>query len=219
MRLHRWLTVVCEWIARLALANLLWLGLILLGLGVVGFFPATIAMFAVARRWKLAGDERVPMAATMWSTYKSELVRSNALGYGIAAVGYLLYIDLRLMADSPVLLVFSLMACVAYILTLLHIWPVYLHLDVSWHQQVRVAALLGLAHPFRALHLLVVAAGLYLVFFQLPGLVVFFGGSVLAAFATWQTISALDQHAQVSGARPSATMAPSTDRVSASPLR
>lgn len=223
-RLHGWLSAVCEWIARLAVLNLLWLGLCLLGLVVGGVFPATAAMFTVARRWRLAGDERVAIFGVLWSAYKAELVRANLLGYGLAAVGWLLYLDVRLFADSQPLLVISLIACAAYLLMLLHIWPVFVHLDQPWHQQIRVAAMLGLAHPVRALHLVAVAVGLYLVFFQVPGLIVFFGGSVLATFATWQTMSALERHPhqdQVSGESSSAraTTAPSTERLSTSPLR
>lgn len=40
-----------DWGMRLAYINILWLGGIILGLGVVGFFPATVAMLSVIRKW------------------------------------------------------------------------------------------------------------------------------------------------------------------------
>lgn len=190
---------VCQWISRFAVANLLWLGLAVLGLGVGGFFPSTAAMFALIRRWLLAEpEEDVRPLATAWKSYRDSFWAANALGYFLAGIGYLLYLDVRLFAGSgsgaaPLLLAISLAACLVYALVLAYIGPVFVHLELRWYEQIRVAAALGVSHPFSALYLLVIWGGMYLVFWQVPGLVVFFGGSVPAAFAMWQLLSMISR--------------------------
>lgn len=42
---------ICDWIARLAYINLLWILFTLSGFVVFGFFPATIAMLATLRQF------------------------------------------------------------------------------------------------------------------------------------------------------------------------
>jgi uncharacterized membrane protein YesL len=195
--LHGWFLTACRWISRLALLNLIWLALCVVGLVAGGFFPATATLFALVRRWLLAqGDDDRPLLNAAWHYFRVDFWAANALGYGLTVFGYLLYLDVRLFAGSGgplalILLVASLAVCLLYALTLLYIGPVFVHLEARWYQQIRVAAVFGLSHPFSALHAALVGGGLYVVFLQVPGLVVFFGGSVVATLATWQLTTAL----------------------------
>ncbi|HVX43263.1 MAG TPA: DUF624 domain-containing protein [Mycobacteriales bacterium] len=186
---------VCQWITRFAVANLLWAGLALLGLGIVGFFPATVAMFEVIRRWLLADrDADVPVRSIAWRSFRSHLWAANAVGYLLASVAYLLYLDVRLFANSDSLigrfmLVLSLAAASVFALTVIYLGPVVVHIELKWYEQFRLAAAIGISHPFSALYLVLTGSGLYFVCWQVPGLVVFFGGSVLATLAMWQLMS------------------------------
>ncbi len=190
-----WFFALCQWISRFAVVNLLWAGLIVAGLGVAGFFPATIAMFEVIRRWLLRqSDEDVAVLPTAWRSFRRYFWPANAVGYGLALIGYLLYLDVRLFAGgdsmlSRLMLALSLAACLAYGLTIIYLGPVVVHVELTWWEQIRLAGALGLSHPLSALYLVVTGVGLYLVFWQVPGLVVFFGASVLATLAMWQVIS------------------------------
>lgn len=57
------------WITRFAYLNLLWIAFSLVGLGVVGFFPATAAMFAVVRKW-VHGEKDIPVFQVFGKTIK-----------------------------------------------------------------------------------------------------------------------------------------------------
>ena len=59
---------VLEWITRFAYLNLLWILFSLAGGVIFGFFPATIAMFAIAREW-LKGNRNTNFN-TFWKHYR-----------------------------------------------------------------------------------------------------------------------------------------------------
>src|SRR5690625_6046074 len=70
---------IMEWISRFAYIQILWLLSTLLGLGLLGFFPATISMLAVMRDWFL-GKPDSPIFRTFWSYYKKEFIRAYLFG-------------------------------------------------------------------------------------------------------------------------------------------
>ena len=49
-----------EWVIRLVYLNFLWIGFSLLGLGILGIFPATSALFSVLRKYFIK-NERVKL--------------------------------------------------------------------------------------------------------------------------------------------------------------
>lgn len=65
----KWLVIGSEWIYRVVKANLSWVALVLLGGGILGFFPATIALARLVNRW-LQGEKKVPIWQTMWREYR-----------------------------------------------------------------------------------------------------------------------------------------------------
>lgn len=187
----------CLWTYRLALLNLLWIGLSAAGLIIFGIFPATVAMFAVVRRWMTAAPgEEVTIVRTFWAVYRSELFQANCLGLGVVVLGGALYTDVNLSMRqtgpaAQVGLVLSLALSVLYGLMLLYLFPVYVHLQGRWHWHLRLAAVIGVAHPVRSAILVVGSVALYLGFAHLPALFVFFGGSLPCTFALWQTLQVL----------------------------
>src|SRR5690625_1946818 len=83
---------LANWIMRLAYVNILWIAFSLVGIIILGFFPATIGMFTVIRKW-IQGDGDIPIFTTFWATYKKEFLKSNLLGLFLSLIGYILYID------------------------------------------------------------------------------------------------------------------------------
>src|SRR5690625_3094470 len=68
-----------EWITKFAYVNLVWIILTLLGGVILGFYPATTAMFAIIRDW-LRGRSDLPVLQTLWKYYKLDFLKSNLLG-------------------------------------------------------------------------------------------------------------------------------------------
>ncbi|GGC76010.1 membrane protein [Thalassobacillus devorans] len=69
--------VICDWLVRLALLNILWIGFSLLGAGILGFFPASVAGAALLNEW-LSGQRPAPLSF-YWNMYKRTFTAANAI--------------------------------------------------------------------------------------------------------------------------------------------
>ena len=146
---------VLEWVTKLAYANLLWLGLSLLGGVVLGVFPATAATFAVVRKW-LTGKSDVPITSTFWRAYKQSLLQANLIGYLMVAIYYLLYLDFLVItlsdqAELWLLTVPFLVIMVFISLTSLYIFPIFVHFNMSVKEVFKNSFFIMMLHPFQTI--------------------------------------------------------------------
>jgi uncharacterized membrane protein YesL len=174
-----------EWIAKFAYINLLWIGFSLIGLIVLGFFPATISMFAVIRKW-LMGEGDIPIFRTFWTTYKSEFLRSNGLGLLVAVVSGLIVLDLVFMKNLgngfTNAIQFPLyMFMFAVVMTMFYLFPVYVHYELKLIQMIKNSFFMMLINPLENLVMIAGIAAMSFVVKFIPGLGFFFGGSLSAA--------------------------------------
>ncbi|MEH7180079.1 YesL family protein [Neobacillus vireti] len=174
-----------EWIAKFAYINLLWIGFTLLGLVILGFFPATISLFTIIRKWML-GEGDIPIFRTFWKTYKSEFLRSNGLGLLVAFVSGLIILDLVFMKNlgndfMSVIQIPLYMFIFAVVMTMLYLIPVYVHYELKLIQIVKNSFLMMLINPLENLVMLSGMAAMFFVVKFVPGLGFFFGGSISAA--------------------------------------
>ncbi|MEW8969883.1 MAG: YesL family protein [Mesobacillus sp.] len=174
-----------EWISKFAYINLLWIGFSLAGLIVLGFFPATIAMFTIIRKW-LKGETEIPIFRTFWTTWKSELFRSNGLGLLVAAVVGLIVFNLVFVERSgtgftSVIQIPIYLFMFAAIMTILYLFPVYVHFELKWFQIIKNSFLMMLISPIENIVMIAGIAAVLLVVKFIPALGFFFGGSLIAA--------------------------------------
>jgi uncharacterized membrane protein YesL len=174
-----------EWISKFAYINILWIGFSLAGLIVLGFFPSTIAMFTIVRKW-LKGETEIPIFRSFWTTWKSEFFRSNGLGLLVAAVVGLIVFNLVFVERTgngftSVIQLPIYLFMFAAIMTILYLFPVYVHFELKWFQMVKNSFLMMLISPIENI---VMIAGIVAVLFVvkfIPALGFFFGGSLIAA--------------------------------------
>lgn len=67
--MDKWLVTGTQWLYRIVKTNLVWVLLVLVGGGILGFFPATIAVARLIRGW-FQGKTQAPILKTMWQEYK-----------------------------------------------------------------------------------------------------------------------------------------------------
>jgi len=173
-----------EWVTRLAYVNFLWVFFTLAGLGLFGFFPATVAMFAVVRKW-VRKETDVPVFPLFWKTYKADFLKSNRLGLIISFAGFVLYFNFTVI-DAAVVPAFKwlyipyVMITVIYILTLLYIFPVFVHFNMKIKEVVKNAFVLMAVSPLVTCSMVVLTGALCFLFLQFPGVIPFFSGSLIA---------------------------------------
>ncbi|KHF40224.1 YesL family protein [Halalkalibacter okhensis] len=175
-------------ISRLAYINILWIMFTLMGLVIFGFMPATVAMFAVTRKW-INGSGDFPLFRTFWGYYKSEIVKSNVFGVFFVFIGYILYMNFILVPEQvlwmTVLRYIFLVISIVYLITLLTFFPTYVQLNLKGTNYLKTSLLLGLAYPQYVVLMVAGIVGIQWVMMFLPGLIPFFAASLICYVLTW----------------------------------
>lgn len=180
---------ISEWIMKFAYVNILWISFSLLGFIAFGIFPATIAMFTVVRKWILKQSD-IPVLKTFWFTYKKEFVKGNLLGLFIILVGIFMYSNVRIVEATTVhalklLYIPNVIVIFIFLLTLLYIFPVFVHFDVSLAEGIKNAFILMTVNPMATFSMGILTGFLCFIFIKLPGLLPFFSGSFIAFLLMW----------------------------------
>lgn len=174
---------ISEWTMRLMYVNLLWVLFTFLGLVVLGFFPATTAMFTVMRKWVMKHD--IPVFRTFWNAYKSEFMKSNYVGLILILLVFFLFSNVKIVAAITVpilklLYIPNIILILIFLLALLYIFPVFVHFNVGVKDVLKNAVILMTINPIPTFSMAVLTGGFCFILFQFPGLIPFFSGSVPA---------------------------------------
>ncbi|MEK4522315.1 YesL family protein [Psychrobacillus sp. FSL W7-1457] len=172
-----------DWGMRLAYINILWLGGIILGLGVVGFFPATVAMLSVIRKWSY-GEEDIKTFRYFKDIYRKELLNSNIYGYIWFIIGVILFVDLqffRSLPNIPALIAsfFFFILGIIYLIALLYAFPLYVGYQMKLSQYFKDCIYIVLAHPLFAVFMVLGFYFPYYLVMKIPGLIPFYSGSLI----------------------------------------
>lgn len=179
----------CEWLMRLAYANILWILFTLIGFIILGIMPATVAMFTLVRKW-LRNEPDIPVFRTFFNTFKKEFITSNLFGLIFAATAYILYIDLQYLSIATgylhtLLLSALVLTGTVFTLLLMNFFPVYVHYDLKFLQYMKYSVMIGITNLH---YTIMMGLGLWLIYYFfmfIPGLLPFFSISVPAFFIMW----------------------------------
>lgn len=177
-----------DWAPRLVWLNLLWIGGSLLGVVVLGVWPATAAMFAAARSW-CSGEVGGSVFATFRQEYRREFWRANVLGGVLVVAGAVLVFDLRFVAASRGALRWAEVPLVAlglaYAVVAVLIWPVFAHYQARLLEYFRLSLVIGVCHPVRTILMVAEVGAMVLVSRWLQGASLCVAGAALALLLTW----------------------------------
>lgn len=153
-------------------------------------FPATAAMFAVARKWVM-GDTDVALLKTYFRSYKENYKQSMFSGLFFVLLSVLLYVNYTfyLRQSGTLSLLSVLFVVLAFILAaaVLHHFSIMVHFHMKFWQIVKNSFLITIGNPVMTIFLLV-CSGIILYFsFQvkLSFLILFFMGSLIAFVSFW----------------------------------
>ncbi|MEC1526008.1 DUF624 domain-containing protein [Neobacillus niacini] len=171
----------CEWVARLAYINLLWILFTLSGFVFFGFFPATIAMLATLRQF--IRKNHPPVLQTFWHYYKKEFINSNKLGLVIVAIGLILLINIRFLQTtnnmSTLLFYSSVIMSGIYILIICYTLASFVEVEQPLGVHLKNALLITISNPIPSLFIIFGFAAVYFAVTYLSGLGFFFSVSIL----------------------------------------
>lgn len=173
-----WMIVVCEWIWRGILANWCWFAFTIAGLGVFGFFPASVALFTIVRKW-MRNDPDFSVMKTFKQIYFKEWKRSNGIALIFYGIGLFLFIDIRIVDQFMTGFLASLLSIFLYFLVFVlllavgYFFAIYVHYELSNKGYIKQSFLMAMTSlPSTIL----IVIGLTLIGYminQYPGLIAF----------------------------------------------
>ncbi|GAE26480.1 hypothetical protein JCM9140_2550 [Halalkalibacter wakoensis JCM 9140] len=176
---------IAEFIYRFVALNVLWVVFCLIGLGIFGIMPATVALFSVVRQW-IKGEKDIALFTSFFHFYKAEFVRSNLVGAVFVPVFYILYVNVAFVSyfysesvQMYIYIVLITISCIV-IMTFVNVFSVMAHFKFKTLEYIKVAAGLVFLNPIRAgFQLIWVVAYIFIAIFY-PSLFIAIGISVFA---------------------------------------
>ncbi|TRZ39525.1 DUF624 domain-containing protein [Niallia circulans] len=178
MKKEPWMIVGCEWLWRGIFVNLCWIAFTALGLGVFGFFPASVALFTIVRKW-LRKESDFSVWKTFKEVYMKEWKRTNGIGLVFYSIGLFLYLDLRIIDSFMSGMLASFLSTIISIMMLFlllvvcYFFAVYVHYELSNKEYIKQSLLFTLTSLPSTIG---IAAGLFVIgsmINQMPGLIPF----------------------------------------------
>ncbi|MBO1511180.1 YesL family protein [Metabacillus bambusae] len=160
-----------DWAIRLAYLNFLWILFSVMGLFLLGIFPATAAMFTVIRKWML--KEQVSVFHTFKKSYRKEFTDANILGWLLLLIGIFIYIDFVFLTVMngiifTILLFVLISVTFIYLSIVLYIFPVFVHFKLKKLEYVKYAFIISLSYPHHTILMLLGTIVLIAVFITFP---------------------------------------------------
>ncbi len=170
--------------AKLVYLNVLWIGFSLMGGVVLGFAPATMAMFAICRNWA-RGDQEGPLVRIFWQKYRAEFWSANAVG-GLWTIALaILALDRQAIVTHAHLLPYLtetifFAGIVLSAVGLLYTGPVFSYYQLASWAVIYYALAIGFTHPIRTIGMMAGIFGIVLLTKVFPVLGMAMGGSSAA---------------------------------------
>lgn len=183
---ERWQSI-CLLILQLCGLNFLWIIFSLLGIGIFGVGPATIAMLAVIRKIIRKKDDGNSMISTYWTEFRNNFISGNFFFFLYFIMGYILYVN-WLYVHHSFLQVMFVIATLLYMISLVYIFPILVHYD--WKGvviKIKYSLIFGVSHLHYTLVLFVTLFLVYFLFNLNLGIFSFFGVSFTGFIIMWFT--------------------------------
>src|SRR5690625_2698058 len=180
---------LCKCITFFAYLNLFCVFFTLLGVGISGIFPSTVALYTVARKNTMNEDD-IPIFRTFFETFKKELFKANCLGWLIVFIGLIWYFDLHFFRRYDglfftIMNYFMIIVGLIYIALLLFIFPVYVHYDLKLRYYIKQALMIAFLKPGNLSLIFLCILVAYYFYITVPAFIPLFGISLLVYFHMW----------------------------------
>ncbi|MBP2078030.1 YesL family protein [Oceanobacillus polygoni] len=188
---------ILEWITKFAYVNLLWIIFTLAGGVIFGFYPATIAMFAMVRDW-LRGKSDLPVLKTYWVYYKRDFLKSNLMGLFLNILFAFIIIDIYyIQVNMNAALTWTYIPLFAFMLFvalfLFYVFPSFVHYDLKIVPLLKNTLLIMIISPIHSFLMMICIVSVFFIMRAIPALFFIFGSVTYAFITTWLSLHAFDR--------------------------
>lgn len=172
----------CVWFYRLAFINLLWIFFTILGLGLFGSFPATVALLATIRQ--LLNQNEGSIIKTFWTFYKEEFVKSNVVGLSVILLSLILISNIQFLQTmstgiSQAFYLATIIIACFFLLVVCYFLSLYVEFQAPFKTHLKNAVLLAIYNPVASLTMIFGFVGVYFLVSFISGIGLFFSMSAL----------------------------------------
>ncbi|WP_241158556.1 YesL family protein [Cohnella candidum] len=149
------------------------------------FFPATSAMFSVARKWVM-GDTDVPLLKTFFRNYKQNYKQAMIGGILYSLISTILIIDYRVyltrIENLQIVAYLFIALMLLVVVSLHHFFSLLSHFHMKTTQLLKNALVLTIGRPIRSVIMTLGTVAILFISTRFTFLIPFFFGSVIATF-------------------------------------
>ncbi|MCT8137049.1 DUF624 domain-containing protein [Anaerobacillus sp. CMMVII] len=152
---------------KIAYLNLLWILFTVIGLVILGVFPASVALLSIIRKW-LMKDTDIPIFKSFFFEFKKEFIRSNIFGFIFIFAAAILYTNFSyiLHGSGPlqsILIIGLIINGFIFLITFIYFFPVYVHYKLKFREYFKHSFLMGLIN----IHHLLLICFLFFIIYHL----------------------------------------------------
>lgn len=148
-------------------------------------FPATAAMFAVARKWVM-GEVDVPLFKTYFKGYKENYKQGLLGGIVYTLLLVVMVVDFIVYKEQFNLLSYIFIAfLLLLVLSMFNFFSMLVHYHMKTFQLLKNAVLITIGKPFRSISTALMAGAVIYFSMQFTFLIPFFMGSIVAYLSFW----------------------------------
>jgi uncharacterized membrane protein YesL len=154
------------------------------------FYPATSAMFSMARKWAL-GDLDIPLFKSYFRFFKANYKQAMLGGITFNLLLIVLLVNVQFYADQTSTLLSALnwlflLFLVIVLAAIVNFFCYLAHFEMTFGQLLKNSLLFTIARPMNTIYVLAAnGAIIYISFFKFTFLIVFFMGTIAAIVTFW----------------------------------
>ncbi|QGH32818.1 DUF624 domain-containing protein [Gracilibacillus salitolerans] len=174
--------IFCIHLLKLVYLNMLWFLFTIFGIILFGIIPATLAVCKVQHH--LLTEKHVPSIGRLfWETYRSHFFKVNQLAIVLGSIGFIIYFDIQFFMDQEGLWSYVVSVCfyiisVWFMITLLYIFPTYLHYQLSLFGYIKYSFIVGMLNPIKTIGFSIAIVGVVYLSLAFPQLLFSIGISL-----------------------------------------
>lgn len=148
-------------------------------------FPATAAMFSVARKWVM-GETDVALFKTFFKGYKENYKQSMLGGIVYTLLLAIMIVDFIVYREQLNLLSYIFIAfLILLVVSLFNFFSMLVHYHMKTFQLLKNAVLITIGKPFRSISTAIMAGAVMYFSTRFTFLIPFFMGSIIAYLSFW----------------------------------
>lgn len=180
---------ILQWVTRIVMLNLLWFLFSLLGLFLLGIFPATVAALGISKRW-INGEQDISLYKTFKKNYKEEFKIANIIGWIFISIGVILFINYRVIVGTEtefwIGTIFGFYFIVfLYSITVVWSFPLLIHYKNNWFQYLKIGLIIGLVKLHYTVGIYSAIIAIVYLSLRYPGVIPFFSMAIIAVIWYW----------------------------------